>query len=89
MTVRTTLIPGVNSSPEQIRAMSEALLSVGINAIHLLSYNRLWEGKLARLDTQQHARQRWAEELDLSRVRALYADHGVTATGETEPGPGP
>ncbi len=83
VTVRTLVVPGVNSEPEQVLEMSRTLLELGVSEVHLLRYNKLWESKLPGLDTLQGARHDRYGDVDLDRVadhfhtsglRAVYAD---------------
>ncbi len=79
VTVRTLVVPGVNSEPEQISEMCETLTGLGVTEVALLSYNHLWEAKLPRLGTSGRALGLHAREVDLGRVAAHYEAHGIHA----------
>lgn len=51
LTVRTPLVPGVCSTPDQLETLARTLLGLGVVEVSLLPYNHLWEAKLSRLDT--------------------------------------
>jgi pyruvate formate lyase activating enzyme len=83
VTVRTPVVPGVNSEPEQIREMSRTLLELGVGEVHLLAYNRLWEAKLPGLDTPQSALDARSGDVDLDRVAHHFHDSGLRAVQRT------
>lgn len=53
VTVRLPVLPGINTSPEQIARIGRTLRSIGIQEMQLLPYNPFWESKLPRLQTEQ------------------------------------
>ncbi len=79
VTVRTLVVPGVNSEPEQIFEMCEPLTRLGITEIKLLSYNHLWEAKLPRLGASDRSLGLHVCSIDLERVAAHYEACGIRA----------
>ncbi|MBI2566176.1 MAG: glycyl-radical enzyme activating protein [Candidatus Schekmanbacteria bacterium] len=83
VTVRTPVVPGVNTEDEQVEVMSRTLADLGERHLCLLRYNHFWEAKLARLETRQTALGRRGEEIDYERLQAAFARHGIAATMAT------
>ncbi len=51
--VRMPMLPGLNEHPDQIATACRALRGVGVERVHLLEYNALWEAKLPRLSVSR------------------------------------
>lgn len=47
--VRMPVVPGLNTSADDLAAMAELLRGLGLRRLALLPYNHLWEAKLPRL----------------------------------------
>ena len=65
MTVRIPVIPGLNDSPENIRATADYVSELGVSMLELLPYHRLGENKYAQLDM----------EYQLSEIREPSDEH--------------
>ena len=78
-TVRMPLVPGVNTTPEQIADIAETLTSCGVNDLELLRFHNLWEAKLPRLATRQTPLGS-LPSVDEREVVSTFAAHGVRAT---------
>ncbi len=79
VTVRTLVVPGVNSEPGEIFEMCETLRGLGVTELKLLSYNHLWEAKLPRLGVPDRSLGLHSREVDLERIAAHYQACGIRA----------
>jgi len=50
--IRMPLVPGMNDADDEIKSIAKFLLGLGEKEIWLLSYHRLGEGKLKKLNTE-------------------------------------
>lgn len=80
LTVRTPLIPGINTSRESIRQAAQMLKAARIEHVELLPYHRLGLAKYSALDRPYPlpdlAAMSAAEARELARI---YADYGIDA----------
>ncbi|MCP4664869.1 MAG: glycyl-radical enzyme activating protein [Deltaproteobacteria bacterium] len=79
LSVRIPLIPGINTLPDQIDRMCEALTSLGVREVYLLKYNRLWESKIPRLNTRHKALGITGEDIHYGRVIDRFGRHDISA----------
>lgn len=79
LTLRSLAIPALNTHPNQIGLVAAILIGLGITELELLRYDNRWERKLARLETSQRPLSLSADALDLERLAAFFAFHGITA----------
>lgn len=80
ITVRTPVLPGINTHPDQIAMMADTLHALGITDVHLLRYNRLWEAKIPRLNTGQKELQLDADRINYDEVLERFAACDIKAT---------
>ena len=80
VTLRVPVIPEFNDTPEDIRAIAERVVSLGITEMHLLPYHRLGQNKYRLLGRQYGlARDKKVPEDTLEGLRAVASDAGLTA----------
>jgi len=79
VTLRVPVIPEFNDTPEDIRAIAERIVSLGITELHLLPYHRLGQNKY-RLLGRPYGFAADAKMSDgmLTRFRAVTGDAGLT-----------
>ena len=79
VTLRVPVIPEFNDTPEDIRAIAERVVSLGITEMHLLSYHRLGQNKY-RLLGRQYGLASDKKVLDdtLEGLRAVAGDAGLS-----------
>lgn len=77
--IRIPLIPGINTTPEQIAQMCETLSNIGIKEVHLLKYNFLWEAKIPRLNTKQRVMNLSDNILDYDKIKEYFNMHSIKA----------
>jgi pyruvate formate lyase activating enzyme len=81
---RMPLVPGVNDTPENIRAMAdfvESLEGVDVQGIELMPYHRLGMGKYETLDKQYPLREHEpAGQAEVEAVRRRFEEFGLKCT---------
>ncbi len=79
---RTPLIPGMTDSEDNIRAVGEFLLKLGITEAALLPYNPFWHEKNAKVGLDDpyrndKAMNRFILKDELERLRSVYRNMGI------------
>ena len=78
---RIPVIPGFNSDPEEIRAIGEFLLSVGIRTVHLLPFHRLGEPKYDKIFSPHRPMKRETlSEQDIQSLQKVLEGIGLNAS---------
>jgi pyruvate formate lyase activating enzyme len=83
-TVRMPVVPGRNTSPEEIAALAGRLRGFGLANIVLLRYNALWEAKLPRLARPPRAPGLAHDPAGFEAVRRAFARQGIAARAADE-----
>jgi len=82
--VRMPVVPGINTSDENIRRTADVVRGLGLGALTLLPYNKLWEAKLPRLACDRPPLGiRPPEPEYYASLRDAFAAAGVQARLET------
>jgi pyruvate formate lyase activating enzyme len=77
--VRVPAIPALNTHPSHIALMAAILTSLDVRRVQLLPYRSGWEAKLPRLETERQPLGLHGDDVDLTRLAAFYAMHGIHA----------
>jgi len=80
---RTPVVPGQTDTAENLCALADFLLEIGVDTIHLLRYHAMGEAKLARLADPIHALDLGAGACrpeHLERASGVLRDRGLEVT---------
>ncbi len=80
VTVRIPVLPGLNTTPDQIARIGRTMRSIGIQGVQLLQYNPFWESKLPRLQTRKHQPLMLSDrDIDYKQLAAELEKNGIAA----------
>lgn len=79
VTVRVPVVPDFNDTPEDIRAIADRAVALGVQELHLLPYHRFGQGKYRLLGRQYRlASDKRVPEDMLERLRVSASSAGLT-----------
>lgn len=77
--VRIPVLPGLNTTPDQIARIGRTMRSIGVQTLQLLEYNPFWESKLPRLNTAQRPLRLSHQDIDYNQLAKELEKNGVSA----------
>lgn len=79
---RTPLVPGITDTDENLSAIADFLLGLGVSRAALLPYNPMWHGKSAKIGSsdptaKDAALAAWQDTATIERCRAIFTRRGI------------